>query len=305
MLTRCSTARGALRDAGITALGLAVGLGAFALLQDRGNDAPRPRTNDRASVSELALGDSAEREPSRSSVARRPARTRAGSAARAIQSFLDAERRGDLGSSFAILSDEDLEAYPSLSRWEEAHGAIPDIVGFGVEQVAENGGRGRGTVQLSLRPELDESVGVVPARATASMVAVREPDGWSVALSESTLVPVYPDESAARRAVGEWAAARQGCTTTREWEGGLLGVAAEALAAELCGMPGEIRTAGPVALDRSVGIEPVLAAFGAEAATWARVVPLESPRELDVVVAPLGDGWVVIAVLEASSDSSR
>ena len=45
---------------------------------------------------------------------------------------------------------------------------------------------------------------------------------------------------------------------------------------------------------------PVLASYGPDAATWARVVRLTGPATIDVVTAPLGDTWVVIGATSSA-----
>ena len=40
--------------------------------------------------------------------------------------------------------------------------------------------------------------------------------------------------------------------------------------------------------------DPYVAAFGPDVLEWARVVPVSGPAQIDVVVAPVGESWLVI-----------
>jgi hypothetical protein len=83
---------------------------------------------------------------------------------------------------------------------------------------------------------------------------------------------------------------------------GLIG--ASARAAALCGADGAIRTGRARALPDTAQDQPFLAAFGGDVHQWARVVRLESPVRQDVVVAPVGEQWLVVGVLQAPSEHS-
>jgi hypothetical protein len=154
---------------------------------------------------------------------------------------------------------------------------------------------------LDLVPVLDEVVGLVPAHATATWVAVHEGGVWRVSLEDSSLQPVWPSDATAAAAVEDWARARQECQSGEaigEFAGGVLG--SPAIADALCKRDGDVRVGGAEQLDGTDGA-PVFAAFGAEAQAWARVVEVSDPTPLRAVVAPLGDTWLVVAVLPAPS----
>ncbi len=136
------------------------------------------------------------------------------------------------------------------------------------------------------------------------MVRLEGSSDWRVAFSASSLIPRYPDAGGARTAVVAWAEARQRCERGAPWEGGLLGVAAEAHASRLCDTTTPVVAGEPLSLDRAAGTEPVLAAFGPEASIWARVVRVSGPIDLDVITAPLGDEWVVVGVVQTSRGGS-
>jgi hypothetical protein len=300
-------ARRFFRDAAIATVGVAVGLGAVAIAQRDGGNDPAFLTDDHVSVTELplpafdpvTLGDRAPVEPTREFAP-------INDPASALATFLDAEQRDDFERSYALLVAEDQEQFPSRARWEDAHHGLPEVTSFGpVEQAEASDASVTFRVDLALQPRLDETIGVVAASATGSFVARQVgPDDWRIAFSESSLIPHYPDDSGAREAAVTWANARQRCERSTEWEGGLLGDAAEAHAESLCHTTAAVRAGEPVSLDRASGTEPVLAAFGPEASIWARVVRVSGPIDLDVVTAPLGEEWVVVGVIQTSNGGS-
>lgn len=287
-------------------LGLGAGIAAVALVQRDDGDDLAFLTDDRASVVELPF--SAPPGSSGDEVALIPSPTFApiDDPAHALTAFLDAHRRGDVQRSYALLVADDHEQFPSLARWQAARHAMAEVTSFGAfEQEGRSDMSVTFHVDLALRARLDEIAGVVPARATGTFVVRRVGEGdWRIAFSESSLTPHYPNDSGAREAVIAWADARRRCERGAEWEGGLLGVAAEEHAESLCATGDPVSVGQPVPLDRVSGAEPVLGAFGPEASIWARVVPLSGPIDLDVITAPLGEEWVVVGVVQASNGGS-
>lgn len=278
-----------------------------AFAQRDGGDDPVFLTDDHVSVAELplpAVDNRAQGDPAPVESTREFAPINDPTSA--LTTFLDAEQRNDFERSYALLGAEDRQQFPSHARWEEAHHGMPEVTSFGpVEQTEQSDASATFRVDLALRPRLDETIGVVAARATGTFVARQVGDAdWRIAFSESSLTPHYPDDSGAREAAVTWANARQRCERSAEWEGGLLGDAAEAHAESLCDTTAVVSAGEPVSLDRASGTEPVLAAFGPEASIWARVVRLSGPIDLDVVTAPLGEEWVVVGVIQTSNGGS-
>jgi hypothetical protein len=151
--------------------------------------------------------------------------------------------------------------------------------------------------EVTFEPILDETRGLVPARADAAWIAVAEDSGWRVARSESRLTPQYPDANGAVSATEGWLQARLACRAGAEYDGGLVGAAGPIAA--LCDARGRVEVGAVTNLDPGVGVEPFLAAFGPEVVSWARVVPVASPVSLAVVLAPVADRWIVIGTLES------
>jgi hypothetical protein len=149
---------------------------------------------------------------------------------------------------------------------------------------------------------LSPTEGLVPARARATYVAVAEDGGWRVAFGQSSLAAEYPSTASAPAAVRSWVRARVDCRHAPEFVGGLLGAAARA--DELCGAHGAIHVERAVRLPETDQDQPFLAAFGSEVHEWSRVVPVDAPVRLRVVVAPLDERWLVVGVLPAPSERS-
>ena len=161
------------------------------------------------------------------------------------------------------------------------------------EQPLADGSGTEVTVDAALRSQLDSIVGLVPARASATLTAVPEGQQWRVDLARTRFTPLLPPEADAAGAVATWVQARQACQAPAEYRS-LVG--APALADQLCGATGDVRTGAPGPLTELSDASPVLNAFGADAASWARVVLVEAPERLAVVVAPVDDRWLVVGV---------
>ncbi|MGQ0803798.1 MAG: hypothetical protein ACT4PI_08045 [Actinomycetota bacterium] len=283
---------------------LAVGFAAVALpraLADRGQGAGR--ANPRVGLGDLAdsrsvaagnvLADTGEPEPPTAAAPTPQA---------AVEQFLAAEAGGDFATSYGLLSAADRGQVGSRSEWTTAHGHLPTITNFEIGALDAGAARAEVATSLTLVPELDEIVGLVPARADATWVALAEDGGWRVAFEESSLVPRYPSEDDAPSAARDWAADRRDCRRGDQYRGGLLG--ADALARDLCRAEGDITVGAAAALDPGAGAQPFLAAFGPEVFSWARVVSVTTPRVLNVVLAPVGERWLVVGVVEPSPGGS-
>jgi hypothetical protein len=116
-------------------------------------------------------------------------------------------------------------------------------------------------------------------------------------LTETIVEPRFADESGALAAARTWLAQRIGCAPAEEYEGGLLGN--PGLAESLCGESGPVEVGQPGPLDDQIDATQFIGAFGPEFEQWGRAVTVESPTSLRVVLAPVGDAWVVIGVLPA------
>jgi hypothetical protein len=220
----------------------------------------------------------------------------------AVDRFLGAEVAQQYGVSYGLLSARDRDERNSRAAWTADHADLPPIAAYRFDGVQVHDGRADVAVALRLHSQLSPTDGLVPARARATLVAVAEDGGWRVAFGESALAAEYPSTALAPDAVRSWARARVECRHAPEFVGGLLGAAARA--DELCGARGAVQVGRAVRLPETDQDQPFLAAFGSEVHEWSRVVPVDAPVRLRVVVAPLGERWLVVGVLPAPSERS-
>lgn len=297
--------------AGLVVAALAFGLGlAFGVheLADDHSDAATPVVNLRGAVARALANDvttdgaSAQTDPAPPASPSEPPDNPAPTPRDAVQRFLDAEAARQYNVSYGLLSAPDRDEQESRAGWTADHADLPTIAGFRVDGVQVHDDRADVAVALQLHPQLSPTDGLVPGRARATYVTVAEDGGWRVAFGQSSLTPEYPSTASAPAAVRAWAAARERCAHAPEFVGGLLGAAARA--DQLCGAHGAIAVGRAVRLPETDQDQPFLAAFGSEVHEWARVVPVDAPFRLRVVVAPLGERWLVVGVLSAPSEQS-
>lgn len=274
-------------------VGLAAGLGIARLLSS--GDGP----DDRSSVTDLDLPgspapDQAQDQPSAPAPPASDAAVPLDSATSpqaAVEGFLTAEALGDFEASYPFLSESDHVAYSTPALWVAAHADFPVVAGFEVERVTD----ATVVTVTAYRSMLDPVLGLIPARARGTWTTVEEDGGWRVSYRESTVQPLYPSDEGVVAAAESWASARLDCRAEGEAEGGLLG--APGLAEELCEAEGELAL-GPVGvLQDGTETTALLSAYGPEVFTWARMVPVEAPVPMQVVLAPVADAWQVFAVL--------
>lgn len=225
-----------------------------------------------------------------------PAGRPAADPASAVDAFLDAEAEGDYESSFLLLAAPDRSAAKSPARWRAAHDDMPRVAGHELGDVAEEGDRATVLADMRYEPVLDPFVGLVPARARATWTVVREGDGWAVDHRRTAVTPQLPPDDGAVDAAESWVERRRACDDAGELEyaGGLL--TGEVAAGDLC--DAATAAVGPVApLDGGASAAPFLSEFGDEVLDWARTVDLRGPSPMRIVLAPLGERWLVIGVL--------
>lgn len=210
----------------------------------------------------------------------------------AVQGFLTAEALQDFEASYEYLGQVDRETtYRTAAGWVAEHADLQPITGFEIESVDGS----EVTTITALDSRLDPVLGLVPARARATWTAVEEDDGWRVAYSSSTLQPLYPSDEGVDEVARTWAEAAQECGAEEDGPGSLLGQ--PALADELCGAEGELVLGAAGVLTDGPDTTVLLNAYGPEVFTWARVVPVQGPVELRLVLAPVDDAWQVFGIL--------
>jgi hypothetical protein len=293
-----------LRDAPVVLLAVAAGFALVLtprLLNESGGEDIASPTNSNPRVQLSTLSDARVAKPLPQAptdpASVEPPAAPAASPNAAVNSFLDAEVARDFAVSYGRLSAPDRQRAGSHSEWADLHAQLPAITGFTLGGTRPAPGRAEVEADVQLQPGLDTIVGLVPARAHAVWISVAEDGGWRVDFDSSELVPAYPRDGDAVDAARSWVSARSHCRRASQYRDGLLG--APALAVGLCGARGPVHVGAPATLQAGVGVEPFVAAFGAEVFGWARAVPVLSPAPMQVVLAPIADRWVVIGVLES------
>jgi hypothetical protein len=214
-----------------------------------------------------------------------------------IRQYVAAEIAGDSARSYTLLSDAARDTAGSQADWIAGSFRRPAIVAADLDAATERGSTRRSiatvTGTITFEPRLDEVSGFVPAHADVAWQLVAEDGGWRIDIANSTVHPLLPDEADAAIAAATWARDRQRCSDAGEYAGSLLG--SPVLAEQLCDVDGEFVAGPPGRLGDTLATQMV-AAFGPDAATWARTVALSGAADLTVVTAPLGDRWVVVGV---------
>lgn len=277
----------------VAVVGLAIGFGASQLFGGGGSD-PAPATPEATTASSGdsdALAELPEPGPLLD-----PAE--ATTPELAVEGFLAAEARADFGASYEFLSSADREvAFPSAANWVQAHGGFVPVDAYEVGAVSEGDPT---TVEalVGAEPRLDPVLGLIPYRSRTTY-AVEEEDGvWRVVSNATTRQALFPSDEGAVAAAREWAERRAACEDTAEQEADLLGT--PALAEELCTAGGEVELSGATTLGDTDAATSLLSAWGPEVFGWARVVRVQSPARMSVVLGPFADEWRVVGVLPAT-----
>lgn len=286
-------ARYALVAAVFLALGVAAAVGVPALLNSR---TPAPTQAEPADAPDApdAADETAVGEPILNEAIAAPAGP-AETPEAAVAQFLAAEQREDYAASFALLAASTREAVGTSTQWTAAHADIPAVTAWRFEDMQAEGDTSRVFGTVGFAPQLDEVAGLVPGSASATWQVVRDDGTWFVDFDESQLLPRYPDDTTADDAVRAWVTAQQQCESGPQYDGGLLG--RKGLAGSLCDAPGEPEVAEARELE-TLELDVLLPAFGAEAEIWGRAVDVAGPVPLRALVAPLGDDWIVVGVMD-------
>lgn len=245
----------------------------------------------------------------------------------ALATFLAARGRGDLGLSWALLDTTTRKGLGSLAAWTAEVASRSAPTGATVTEVtayqpaptevaaAADEDRRSVTATVDYVPRLDDFIGYLPARRTEVWTATREAGGWRVGGGPVRATPVITaDPARAEAVVQQWLAALAACddaaAAALEVPAGLLGESVDGFDPCATGLPG---STGPLrALPLGPEVAPYLAAFGADVAVWARVVPVtvaagESAgggapptTEVAVAVAPLGEDWRIFGITRST-----
>jgi hypothetical protein len=210
----------------------------------------------------------------------------------AVELFVTALMNGDANETYALLADNERTA-TSLGSWSETMASLPTYRDFTVvrDDPVE--------LDATFSPRVDEDAGVVPGKAVVHFATTSEDGGWRVSLAKTTIEPRYPtDDKAAATVALNWAKANQSCDAgavkSLQYQGSLLGQ--PSVVNDLCHWLGTPVVKGTSGLNSTPSAGAVRNAFGPAADEWAKVTHIDGPQPLDVVTAPLGDVWVVVAV---------
>ena len=212
----------------------------------------------------------------------------------AVEAFLRAEVDRDFAASFALLDDETRARVVTVAGWTNAHADVGRITGFVVTEVDGDDV----VVDLALDAKLDPVIGLVPGTATSTWTTVDTPDGVRVAYDDSVVVPVYPDDAAASAVALDWAAAVQSGDDARDLQ------AVRSLAGRIgyvdlvADSTGDFDAGEPFVLPPDGGDSNLLSRFGAEVVSWGRAVSLTGPVDVTVVLAPIGEEWQVVGLID-------
>lgn len=223
----------------------------------------------------------------------------------AVRGFLSAEEQGALTESFSFLSADDRGKLRSPEGWEAVHAdRMPPVRGFEIGEVTVDGSRAKVASRVRFESSLNDVTGLIPARARVTWSVVDGEGGWGIALGDSRTEPRYPDESQVPDAARTWLEELgAGCEvpTNRSLVGSeqVLDPVCEVLA-ESDGDAQAVEL-GDVTTLADRASRPFVARYGGDATSWARVVRLTEPAEIGLVLAPIGDRWEVIGVVDGMS----
>ena len=221
---------------------------------------------------------------------------RADSPAAAVTSFVNAAIAGDLDTAWSLVGTADQARLGYKQRIAEQAYAS-GWKGFSATSTVGDSVVGT----LTQTPKVSDIDGVIAAQGNLRVQTIKEGSDYRVLWSRKSIVQAYPELSVAQdgavsSAVSDWTRSRQACDAmpANEFSGGLVGVVG--LAAKLCKTTGDPVLGVVSDLEALDEPQPIIEAFGGTALQWARVVSVSAPVPMDVVVAPRGTEWIIVAV---------
>lgn len=224
--------------------------------------------------------------------------------AAAVTSFVNAAITGDLDTAWSLVGTADQARLGYKQRIAEQAYAS-GWKGFSATSTVGDSVVGT----LTQTPKVSDIDGVIAAEGNLRVQTIKEGSAYRVLWSRKSIVQLYPELSVAQddavsSVVGAWTRSRQACDATpaHEFAGGLVGVVG--LANKLCQSTGDPVLGAVTDLEALDEPQPIIEAFGGTALQWARVVSITAPVPMDVVVAPLGTEWIVVAVARPTISKS-
>lgn len=216
--------------------------------------------------------------------------------AAAVTSFVNAAIAGDLDTAWSLVGTADRVRLGYKQRIAEQANAS-GWKAFSVTSTVGDSVVG----SVTQTPKVSDIDGVIAAQGNLRVQTIKEGSAYRVLWSRKMIVQAYPELSVAQddavsSVVGAWTRSRQACDATpaHEFAGGLVGVIG--LANKLCRTTGDPVLGVVSDLEALDEPQPIIEAFGGTALQWARVVSITAPVPMDVVVAPRGTDWIVVAV---------
>lgn len=285
---------------GLAVSGVVVGLGAAWLVSGGGGSSTRQAPIPSVTDLDLPAGvpsAAAAVEPAPPTLAQEPP-----DAAAALGILLSGLAGDDPASAWPVLDRASRQRYPTPAAWLQSLADQPRPLTFALGPSRPEAGGVVVEVAATHQPSLDRFRGLVPAQSTSTWRVTDEEGRWRVGAEPLTFVAVLPPDDGARAAAGSWLARLQACD--RAGAAGLQAGPDLYGPADLPGLPcsqgGTWAVGEPAALDRVPDPSSYLAAFGAAATAWARVVPVTGPRAgFFATLAPMGDTWRVIGTAVA------
>lgn len=288
-----------IRQAGVVAAGLALGVGAISVFGGGDRPSYRPGT---PSVTAFSFSTSVPEGPPPAPEVVPALAAEPSDPVVALAAFLQPLADGRPELAYPLLDEAGRRRYPTLASWARAQVDQPRPVTFTIEASrpsSERPGAVEVDVSATHRPSLDAIRGLVPGRSQSAWLVRNEDDAWRVAAEPATFRPLLPDDAGASDIVQSWVSRMAACDASGAAElqvnTNLYGPSG--LARGPCEQRGTWTAGAAVGFDRAPDPRVFLAAFGPEVGTWARLVPVRGPASAFLAaVAPMGDGWQVMGV---------
>ncbi len=293
--------RGAVQ-ASVVVVGLGLGLGGTALYRSRTSSAHASKTPSAKRFAFAPTAQPAGVVPPADAVPGPD--TEPPDAGAALVAYLQAEAAGRPDVAWTLLDGAGHERWPTAAAWAAAQQDLDPPISFDVSPSAD-GVATTPSADIDLhadvrrKPSLDPFRGLVAGRS-AEVWRVHAEDGrWRVVATPIESRPFLPPDATAPDTVKGWvdrlSACDQSGAAALQVDVNLLGPAD--VAATPCQRKGTWTVGSPVGIDRGGDVQPLLAAYGQGAASWARSVPVHgTDRNFWAEVAPVGDAWMVVGV---------
>jgi hypothetical protein len=212
----------------------------------------------------------------------------------AVTALLSAEQRGDHAASFVLLTDESRATYGTIDRWKSRRAEMPVVTDFKIT----NRGSDANSVDLVVdHPAgLDPFRGLSPAQDHEIWTGRHEHGGWLVD-ADPVATPVLPADRGVAPTVIQWVKAAESCDQAAihhlQAVDPLLGIGDAGT--QLCRQKFAFTFSAPSTVPPGDMTQQLVAQYSADALGWARMVTLTgAPAPIEVLVAPIGNGWRVI-----------